>query len=148
MLDHLPIFKKTTTIAENGNVTVEEVEYDYELEEVPMAGFEGKVWKLDDGDKLGFVWKAKNTEKPERPPHNPPEEPETPPEEPETPPETPPERPEKPDYPQDNPPHSPNKPWGPNNLPKTGLVEDLGLVYLSGLALVGLVLLRRRYFPD
>ena len=152
MLDHLPIFKKTTTIDENGNVKVTKVEYDYELEEVPMAGFEGKVWKLDDGDKLGFVWKAKNTEKPERPPHNPPEEPETPPEtppeEPETPPETPPERPEKPDYPQDNPPHSPNKPWGPNNLPKTGLVEDLGLVYLSGLALVGLVLLRKRYFLD
>lgn len=151
MLDHLPIFKKTTTIDEKGNVKVTEVEYDYELEEVPMAGFEGKVWKLD-GDGLGFVWKAKNTEKPERPPHNPPEEPETPPEtppeEPETPPETPPERPEKPDYPQDNPPHSPNKPWGPNNLPKTGLVEDLGLVYLSGLALVGLVLLRKRYFLD
>lgn len=152
MLDHLPIFKKTTTIDENGNVKVTKVEYDYELEEVPMAGFEGKVWKLDDSDGLGFVWKAKNTEKPERPPHNPPEEPETPPEtppeEPETPPETPPERPEKPDYPQDNPPHSPNKPWGPNNLPKTGLVEDLGLVYLSGLALVGLVLLRKRYFLD
>lgn len=152
MLDHLPIFKKTTTIDENGNVTVNEVNYDYELEEVPMAGFEGKVWKLDDSDGLGFVWQAKNTEKPERPPHNPPEEPETPPEtppeEPETPPETPPERPEKPDYPQDNPPHSPNKPWGPNNLPKTGLVEDLGLVYLSGLALVGLVLLRKRYFLD
>ena len=149
MLDHLPIFKKTTTIDENGNVKVTEVEYDYELEEVPMAGFEGKVWKMDDRDGLGFVWKAKNTEKPERPPHNPPEEPETPPEtppeEPETPPETP---PEKPDYPQDNPPHSPNKPWGPNNLPKTGLVEDLGLVYLSGLALVGLVLLRKRYFLD
>ncbi|MBS4872025.1 MAG: hypothetical protein KHZ78_04225 [Peptoniphilus sp. oral taxon 375] len=152
MLDHLPIFKKTTTIDKNGKVTVTKVKYDYELEEVPMAGFEGKVWKMDDSDELGFVWKAENTEKPERPPHNPPEEPETPPEtppeEPETPPETPPERPEKPDYPQDNPPHSPNKPWGPNNLPKTGLVEDLGLVYLSGLALVGLVLLRKRYFLD
>lgn len=152
MLDHLPIFKKITTIDKDGKVTVREVKYDYELEEVPMAGFEGKVWKMDDSDGLGFVWKAKNTEKPERPPHNPPEEPETPPEtppeEPETPPETPPERPEKPDYPQDNPPHSPNKPWGPNNLPKTGLVEDLGLVYLSGLALVGLVLLRKKYFLD
>lgn len=152
MLDHLPIFKKTTTIDENGNVKVTEVEYDYELEEVPMAGFEGKVWKLDDGDKLGFVWKAKNTEKPERPPHNPPEEPETPPETPPEEPGKPPETPgEKPKYPQDIPgdtPGKPRKPRTPNNLPKTGLVEDLGLVYLSGLALVGLVLLRKKYFLD
>ncbi len=148
MLDHLPIFKKTTTIDKDGKVTVKKVKYDYELEEVPMAGFEGKVWKLDDSDGLGFVWKAENTEKPERPPHNPPEEPKTPPEEPGKPPETP---GEKPKYPQDIPgdtPGKPRKPRTPNNLPKTGLVEDLGLVYLSGLALAGLVLLRKKYFLD
>lgn len=67
MLDHLPIFKKTTTIDENGNVTVKEVKYEYELEEAAMPGFESKVYKLDDSDKLGFVWQAKNTEKPDEP---------------------------------------------------------------------------------
>ena len=153
MLEHLPIFKKTTTIDKDGKVTVkEDVKYEYELEEVPMAGFEGKVWKLDDSDGLGFVWKAKNTEKPERPPHNPPEEPKTPPETPPEEPGKPPETPgEKPKYPQDIPgdtPGKPRKPRTPNNLPKTGLVEDLGLVYLSGLALAGLVLLRKKYFLD
>ncbi|WP_072469751.1 hypothetical protein [Urinicoccus massiliensis] len=152
MLDHLPIFKKTTTIDEKGNVKVEEVKYDYELQEVPMAGFEGKVWQLKDDEGLGFVWKAENTEKPERPPHNPPEEPKTPPETPPEEPGKPPETPgEKPKYPQDIPgdtPGKPRKPRTPNNLPKTGLVEDLGLVYLSGLALVGLVLLRKKYFLD
>lgn len=152
MLDHLPIFKKVTTVAKDGKVTVTKVEYDYELQEVPMAGFEGKVWQLKDDEGLGFVWKAENTEKPERPPHNPPEEPETPPETPPEEPGKPPETPgEKPKYPQDIPgdtPGKPRKPRTPNNLPKTGLVEDLGLVYLSGLALVGLVLLRKKYFLD
>lgn len=166
MVDHLPIFKKTTTIDENGNVKVIEVKYDYELKEVPMDGFEGKVWKLDDSDGLGFVWQAKNTEKPEKPeePHNPPEEPKNPPEEPETPPETPekPEKPEKPEYPnkEDVPekpetgkvdqgkdhPKTPDKSHGKNNLPKTGLVEDLSLLYLSGLAFVLLLFLRRKKF--
>lgn len=151
-VNHLPLFKRIEEMDEKGNVTVKILSYTYEVEEQAIAGYTGKVFKFDETDTLGFVLKAENYKKPERPPHNPPEEPETPPEtppeEPETPPETPPERPEKPDYPQDNPPHSPNKPWGPNNLPKTGLVEDLGLVYLSGLALVGLVLLRKRYFLD
>lgn len=151
-VNHLPLFKRIEEMDENGKVTVKILSYTYEVEEQAIEGYTGKVFKFDEKDALGFVLKAENYKKPERPPHNPPEEPETPPEtppeEPETPPETPPERPEKPDYPQDNPPHSPNKPWGPNNLPKTGLVEDLGLVYLSGLALVGLVLLRRKYFLD
>lgn len=153
MKSNLPLFKKTISFDEDGKAIETVTNYKYELVENDASGYDVKFEVLDNGkDQLGFVIKAKNTEKPERPPHNPPEEPETPPEtppeEPETPPETPPERPEKPDYPQDNPPHSPNKPWGPNNLPKTGLVEDLGLVYLSGLALVGLVLLRRKYFLD
>lgn len=72
MLDHLPIFKKTTTVKENGTVKVEEINYEYELVEKAMPGFESKVYKLDDSDKLGFVWQAKNTEKPEEPeePHD------------------------------------------------------------------------------
>lgn len=67
MLDHLPIFKKTTTIEKDGTVKVDVVNYEYELEETAMPGFESKVYKLDDSDKLGFVWQAKNTEKPEEP---------------------------------------------------------------------------------
>lgn len=66
MLDHLPIFKKTTTVDKDGKVTVNEIKYEYELEEAAMPGFESKVYKIDD-DKLGFVWQATNTEKPEKP---------------------------------------------------------------------------------
>ena len=67
MLDYLPIFKKTTTVDKDGTVKVDVVEYEYELEETAMPGFESKVYKLDDSDKLGFVWQATNTEKPEEP---------------------------------------------------------------------------------
>lgn len=67
MLDHLPIFKKTTTVEKNGTVKVDVVNYEYELEETAMPGFESKVYKLDDSDKLGFVWQATNTEKHEKP---------------------------------------------------------------------------------
>lgn len=67
MLDHLPIFKKTTTVEKDGTVKVEKINYEYELVEAEMPGFESKVYKLDDSDKLGFVWQAKNTEKPEKP---------------------------------------------------------------------------------
>lgn len=72
MLEHLPIFKKTTTIEKDGTIKVNEVNYEYELEEVPMPGFESKVYQMKDDDGLGFVWKAKNTEKPEEPeePHD------------------------------------------------------------------------------
>lgn len=67
MIDHLPIFKKTTTVKENGTVKVDEIKYEYELVEAEMPGFESKVYKLDDSDKLGFVWQATNTEKPHEP---------------------------------------------------------------------------------
>lgn len=67
MLDHLPIFKKITTIDKDGKVTVNEIKYEYELEEAQMQGFESKVWKIEDNDGLGFVWQATNTEKPEYP---------------------------------------------------------------------------------
>lgn len=67
MLEHLPIFKKKTTIEKDGTIKVNEVNYEYELEEVPMPGFESKVYQMKDDDGLGFVWKAKNTEKPDEP---------------------------------------------------------------------------------
>lgn len=67
MLEHLPIFKKTTTIEKDGTVKVEEIKYEYELEEIPVEGFDGKVYQIKDNDGLGFVWQAKNTEKPEKP---------------------------------------------------------------------------------
>lgn len=67
MLDHLPIFKKTTTVKENGTVKVEKINYEYELVEKAMPGFESKVYQMKDDEGLGFVWKAKNTEKPEEP---------------------------------------------------------------------------------
>ena len=71
MIDHLPIFKKSTTVDKDGKVTVNEIKYEYELVEIPVAGFEGKVYKLDDSKGLGFVWEATNTEKPEIPPEYP-----------------------------------------------------------------------------
>ncbi len=67
MLDHLPIFKKATTVDKDGKVTVNEIKYEYELEEAAMPGFESKVYQMKDDEGLGFVWKAKNTEKPEEP---------------------------------------------------------------------------------
>lgn len=78
MIDHLPIFKKITTIDKNGTVKVKEVRYEYKLKEHAMPGFESRVWQLEDNNKLGFVWKATNTEKPEEPEEpgeNPKEEP-------------------------------------------------------------------------
>lgn len=67
MLDHLPIFKKKTTIDKDGNVKVNKIKYEYELEEAAMPGFESKVYQMKDDEGLGFVWQAKNTEKPEYP---------------------------------------------------------------------------------
>ena len=67
MLDHLPIFKKKTTIDKDGNVKVNKIKYEYELEEAVMPGFESKVYQMKDDEGLGFVWQAKNTEKPEYP---------------------------------------------------------------------------------
>lgn len=67
MLEHLPIFKKTTTIGKDGKVTVNVVKYEYELEEAAMPGFKSKVYQMKDDDGLGFVWQATNIEKPEKP---------------------------------------------------------------------------------
>lgn len=76
MVDHLPIFKKTTTIDEDGNVTVNKVSYEYKLVEKSADGYDVEYKLLDDGkDQLGFVWKATNTEKPTTPPGEPGDEP-------------------------------------------------------------------------
>lgn len=52
---------------EKGNVTVKTLSYTYEVEEQAIEGYTGKVFTFDENDKLGFVLKAKNTEKPEKP---------------------------------------------------------------------------------
>lgn len=68
MLDHLPIFKKTTTIEKNGTVKVDKVKYEYKLVEKNADGYDVEYKLLDDDkDQLGFVWQATNTEKPEEP---------------------------------------------------------------------------------
>lgn len=160
-VDGLPLFKKVTTINEDGSVTVKTISYAYEVEEVAMDGYTGKVFKFDENDKLGFVFKAKNTKKPETPPETPPEEPKTPPEEPKNPPEepktppekpnTPPETPETPDKPgtpdkpnKPNRPNKPNKPGRPG-LPKTGVADEGMLLLASGGLLLALLAYRRKY---
>lgn len=85
---HLPLFKKTvktseTEITKDGTkvqVVVDGYIYEYELEEIPVKGYEfkgTKTYKLANGedDPLGFVLKATNTEKPEYPGDHPKEEP-------------------------------------------------------------------------
>lgn len=85
---HLPLFKKTvktseTEITDDGTkvqVVVDGYMYEYELEEIPVKGYEfrgTKTYKLANGedDPLGFVLKATNTEKPEYPGDHPKEEP-------------------------------------------------------------------------
>ncbi len=163
-VDGLPLFKKVTTINEDGSVTVKTISYAYEVEEVAMDGYTGKVFKFDENDKLGFVFKAKNTKKPEIPPETPPEEPKTPPEEPKNPPEepktppekpnTPPETPETPETPdkpgtpdkpdKPNRPNKPNKPGRPG-LPKTGVADEGMLLLASGGLLLALLAYRRKY---
>ena len=160
-VDGLPLFKKITTVNEDGSVSVKTLSYTYEVEEVAMDGYTGKVFKFDEDDKLGFVFKAKNTKKPETPPETPPEEPKTPPEEPKNPPEepktppeepnTPPETPETPDKPgtpdkpnKPNRPNKPNKPVRPG-LPKTGVADEGMLLLASGGLLLALLAYRRKY---
>ena len=142
MLEHLPIFKKTTTVAENGEVTVNEVKYEYELEEIPVEGFEAKVYQMKDDEGLGFVWQATNTEK-----HEEPEEPEEDePKEPEEPEE---EEPKDKEEPEEEKPHDDEEErdhdQGKNRLPKTGVAEDLASIYFAFVLLLGLVFIKKRY---
>lgn len=150
MKSNLPLFNKTITVDKDGNVTETVTNYKYELVENDASGYNVKFEILDNGkDQLGFVLKAKNTEKPEKPgnppenpPHNPPEEPKNPPEEPNTPPEKPnePPTPEVPETPEE-----PNG-GGKINIPKTGVRENVVTLWMSGLLLLALVLMRRKLF--
>ena len=172
-VDGLPIFKKFVSIDENGKVTEKILYYKYEIAEVPLKGYESEIIEFEKtADKLGFVFKVKNTEKPEEPEE--PEEPEKPedPEEPKNPPEDPknspeePEKPEEPKTPSDEPKKKtedliktpskesentitklnkvPREGNDTNNIPKTGVREDLGGLFISGILLGALVFFRRK----
>ncbi|WP_294796324.1 hypothetical protein, partial [uncultured Fenollaria sp.] len=153
MLEHLPIFKKTTTVEKDGTVKVDEINYEYELVEAEMPGFESKVYQIKDNDGLGFVWQAKNTEKPEEPEEqHEPEEPEEPkeeePKEPKD--EEPHEQEEEHDHeePEEEKPHDEeerDRDHGENKLPKTGVTEDLAAIYFAFVLLLGLVFIKKRY---
>ncbi|MFR7871130.1 MAG: hypothetical protein ACLU2L_01310, partial [Fenollaria timonensis] len=134
-VNHLPLFKRIEEMDEKGNVTVKTLSYTYEVEEQAIEGYTGKVFTFDENDKLGFVLKAKNTEKPEKP-----EEPEEPeeeePKEPEEPEEDEPKEPEEPEEeepkdkeePKKDEPHDHendrDRDQGKNKIPKTGVAED------------------------
>lgn len=167
IIKNLPIFKKSIEIDEEGNITEKVVKYGYEIKEIGSSGYEVKIETLTDEDGLGFVMKATNikkSEKPNNPPENPkePEEPGTP-EESEEPSDS--EKPENPDEEKDKPsdkdkdkpgeptnPDSPDKPDSPNKpgypgkpgLPKTGIVTDFITLYLSGLILIIAIFARKK----
>ena len=153
-VNHLPLFKRIEEMDEKGNVTVKTLSYTYEVEEQAIEGYTGKVFTFDENDKLGFVLKAKNTEKPEKPEE--PEEPEEPkePEEPEE------EEPKEPEEPEEEEPKDKEEPkkdephddeanrdsdQGKNKLPKTGVAEDLASIYFAFVLLLGLVFIKKRY---
>ena len=74
-VNHLPLFKRIEEMDEKGNVTVKTLSYTYEVQEQAIEGYTGKVFKFDEKDELGFVLKAENYEKPEKPGDHPNEEP-------------------------------------------------------------------------
>ena len=173
MIENLPLFEKSISVDKEGNITEEILRYDYQIKEVELDDYEVEITN-DQEDELGFVFKVKNTRKPNTPPDepkNPPEEPKTPPEEPKNPPEepknppeepknppeepkTPPEEPEKPSEDSDHPkdkdkPYYPTYTKHPENpktpkIPKTGAVSDFSMMYISGLLLAGLGFLRKK----
>lgn len=68
MVDRLPLFNKTITIDEKGTVIENVTNYKYEIKEVDANAYDVEYEILDNvKDQLGFVIKAKNTEKPEYP---------------------------------------------------------------------------------
>ena len=152
-VNHLPLFKRIEEMDEKGNVTVKTLSYTYEVEEQAIEGYTGKVFTFDENDKLGFVLKAKNTEKPEEPEE--PEEEE--PKEPEEPEEDEPKEPEEPEEeepkdkeePKKDEPHDDendrDRDQGKNKLPKTGVAEDLASIYFAFVLLLGLVFIKKRY---
>ena len=175
-IDHLPLFKRIENVDEKGKVTVKIISYTYEVEEQEINGYKGKVFKFDEKDALGYVFKAENYKKPNNPPEepkNPPEEPKNPPEEPKNPPEEPKEPPEKPEEPPEKPeeppekpeeppkkpeepdepiePHEPNQPGYPGrpgepNLPKTGVKSEMMNIWLGIIMLLGLCVLKKKLY--
>ena len=155
-VNHLPLFKRIEEMDEKGNVTVKTLSYTYEVKEQAIAGYTGKVFTIDDDYDLGFVLKAKNYEKPEEPEEpeeDEPKEPEEPEEdEPKEPKE---EEPHEPEEEHDHEEHEEEKPHddeeekdrdqGKNKLPKTGVAEDLGSIFLAFVLLLGLVFIKKRY---
>lgn len=142
--------------------------YESEIIEFEKTNDElGFVFKVKNTEKPEEPEEPEEPEKPEDPeePKNPPEDPKNPPEEPKTPPEEP-EKPEEPKTPSEKPKKeteevikTPNKESentitdlkkvpregnDTNNIPKTGVREDLMGLCLSGILLGVLVFLRRK----
>lgn len=167
MVSNLPIFKKFVSVDEKGKVFEKIISYKYEIKEINSNGYDVEYKIIDSGkDELGFVFKVKNTLKPEKPPEKPPENP------PGNPPGNPPENP--PDNPPENPPEEPNTPPevpekplvseekpdtndlfnktsdynNPNTIPKTGVEDNLLFVGLSGVLLILLMIFKKRYYQE
>lgn len=151
MVSNLPIFKKFVSVDEKGKVSEKIISYKYEIKEINSNGYDVEYKIIDSGkDELGFVFKVKNTLKPENPPENPPDNPpENPPEEPNTPPEVP----EKPLVSEEKPDTNDliNKTSdynNPNTIPKTGVEDNLLFVGLSGVLLILLMIFKKRYYQE
>lgn len=167
MVSNLPIFKKFVSVDKDGKVFEKIISYKYEIKEINSNGYDVEYKIIDSGkDELGFVFKVKNTLKPEKPPEKPPENP------PGNPPGNPPENP--PDNPPENPPEEPNTPPevpekplvseekpdtndlfnktsdynNPNTIPKTGVEDNLLFVGLSGVLLILLMIFKKRYYQE
>lgn len=167
MVSNLPIFKKFVSVDKDGKVSEKIISYKYEIKEINSNGYDVEYKIIESGkDELGFVFKVKNTLKPEKPPENPPENP------PGNPPGNPPENP--PENPPDNPPEEPNTPPevpekplvseekpdtndlfnktsdynNPNTIPKTGVEDNLLFVGLSGVLLILLMIFKKRYYQE
>lgn len=171
MVSNLPIFKKFVSVDEKGKVSEKIISYKYEIKEINSNGYDVEYKIIDSGkDELGFVFKVKNTLKPEKPPEKPPENPPGNP--PGNPPDNPPGNP--PDNPPENPPEEPNTPPevpekplvseekpdtndlfnktsdynNPNTIPKTGVEDNLLFVGLSGVLLILLMIFKKRYYQE
>lgn len=159
MVSNLPIFKKFVSVDKDGKVFEKIISYKYEIKEINSNGYDVEYKIIDSGkDELGFVFKVKNTLKPEKPPEKPPENPpenppDNPPENPPEEPNTPPEVPEKPLVSEEKPDTNDlfNKTSdynNPNTIPKTGVEDNLLFVGLSGVLLILLMIFKKRYYQE
>ena len=163
MVSNLPIFKKFVSVDEKGEVFEKIICYKYEIKEINSNGYDVEYKIIDSGkDELGFIFKVKNTLKPEKPPEKPPENPpgnppgnppDNPPENPPEEPNTPPEVPEKPLVSEEKPDTNDlfNKTSdynNPNTIPKTGVEDNLLFVGLSGVLLILLMIFKKRYYQE